>query len=163
MAKKKRIKIGAMYREYGEMEGVLCRNCCNFTTIVVDGKHHCKCKAYGITREAEKKYCRYDRSYAKYCCHCFSQKSCFFPLPKFFYSSAFVYSAPICISFLRLLLFISSVDVPPFCSVCGMCSESSVCTVLFILSVKAFFPHFIALLLFFLHSVKYIRKQLSFL
>ncbi len=52
MAKKKRIKIGAMYREYGEMEGVLCRNCCNFTTIAVDGKHHCKCKAYGITREA---------------------------------------------------------------------------------------------------------------
>lgn len=36
----------------GEMEGVLCRNCCNFTTIAVDGKHHCKCKAYGITREA---------------------------------------------------------------------------------------------------------------
>lgn len=52
MVKKKRIKIGAMYREYGEMEGVLCRNCCNFTTIAVDGKHHCKCKAYGITREA---------------------------------------------------------------------------------------------------------------
>lgn len=52
MAKKKRIKIGAMYREYGEMEGVLCRNCCNFITIAVDGKHHCKCKAYGITREA---------------------------------------------------------------------------------------------------------------
>jgi hypothetical protein len=52
MAKKKRIKIGAMYREYGEMEGVLCRNCCNFTTIAVDGKHHCKCRAYGITREA---------------------------------------------------------------------------------------------------------------
>ena len=49
---KKRIKIGAMYREYGEMEGVLCRNCCNFITIAVDGKHHCKCKAYGITREA---------------------------------------------------------------------------------------------------------------
>ena len=39
-------------QEYGEMEGVLCRNCCNFTTIAVDGKHHCKCKAYGITREA---------------------------------------------------------------------------------------------------------------
>ena len=35
MVKKKRIKIGAMYREYGEMEGVLCRNCCNFTTIAV--------------------------------------------------------------------------------------------------------------------------------
>ena len=35
---KKRVKIGAMYREYGEMEGVLCRNCCNFTTIVVDAK-----------------------------------------------------------------------------------------------------------------------------
>lgn len=46
---KKRVKIGAMYREYGEMEGVLCRNCCNFTTIVVDGKRHCKCRAYGIT------------------------------------------------------------------------------------------------------------------
>lgn len=37
MAKKKRIKIGAMYREYGEMEGVLCRNCCNFITITDEG------------------------------------------------------------------------------------------------------------------------------
>ena len=52
MAKKKRIKIGAMYREYGEMEGALCRDCCNFITITADGKRHCKCRAYGITREA---------------------------------------------------------------------------------------------------------------
>lgn len=37
MAKKKRIKIGAMYREYGEMEGALCRDCCNFITITADG------------------------------------------------------------------------------------------------------------------------------
>ena len=34
---KKRVKIGEMYKEYGEMEGVLCRNCCNFTAIAVDG------------------------------------------------------------------------------------------------------------------------------
>lgn len=27
---KKRVKIGEMYKEYGELEGVLCRNCCNF-------------------------------------------------------------------------------------------------------------------------------------
>lgn len=47
MAKKKRIKIGAMYREYGEMEGALCRDCCNFITITADGKRHCKCRAYG--------------------------------------------------------------------------------------------------------------------
>lgn len=40
MAKKKRIKIGAMYREYGEMEGALCRDCCNFITITADGKRH---------------------------------------------------------------------------------------------------------------------------
>ena len=32
MAKKKRIKIGAMYREYGEMEGALCRDCCRRKT-----------------------------------------------------------------------------------------------------------------------------------
>ena len=48
MAKKKRIKIGAMYREYGEMEGALCRDCCNFITITADGKRHCKCRAYGV-------------------------------------------------------------------------------------------------------------------
>lgn len=52
MAKKKRIKIGAMYREYGKLEGVLCRNCCNFITITDEGKRHCKCRGYGITREA---------------------------------------------------------------------------------------------------------------
>ena len=48
---KKRVKIGAMYREYGEFEGVVCRNCCNFTAIAVDGKRHCKCRAYGITHD----------------------------------------------------------------------------------------------------------------
>lgn len=50
-----------MYREYGEMEGALCRDCCNFITITADGKRHCKCRAYGITREANTNwYGRYE-------------------------------------------------------------------------------------------------------
>lgn len=48
MAKKIK-KIEAMHREYGENEGAICRNCCNFDMYNVGNRCVSKCAAYGVT------------------------------------------------------------------------------------------------------------------
>lgn len=51
MAKRKITRIQKMYRAYGENFGSICRNCCNLTVIEnTDGKHICKCEAYGVSK-----------------------------------------------------------------------------------------------------------------
>ena len=49
MGKKKISKIAAMHREYGQNEGSICRNCCNFCTHQSESSTSNKCRAYGIT------------------------------------------------------------------------------------------------------------------
>lgn len=48
MAKKIK-KIEAMHREYGENEGAICRNCCNFDMYKFGNRRVSKCAAYGVT------------------------------------------------------------------------------------------------------------------
>lgn len=46
---KKITKIAAMYREYGENEGAVCRDCCNYGMYNCGNHRVSKCSAYGLT------------------------------------------------------------------------------------------------------------------
>lgn len=48
--KNKIFKRYAMYKEYGENYGSICRNCCNFCQYEFDGRRYNKCIAYGVDK-----------------------------------------------------------------------------------------------------------------